>query len=722
MFHKRPAPSNTSSATKDAMKSPSQRIPNFVSQCTSVLSINRNSHSPSPVATPIPIVLDLSLHCPGPLSDLLSSCTQSLFSLSPLLLSVPITIPKDYEASTFHHLSSWRLQYQRLVSQLNRSNGPEFQPWDDDSSSSSSSSNSSHLNKKALLSTVLEEDTQGGGLDGSMFSTDSDSHCLPPPHLGHPSLALQPPSTSPNIDSSSNQIILHLDMDAFYANVLIERRFPSLRAEPVIVVPTKNTHYNGTSEVSSANYVARSFGIRARMFMSEARKLCPKVHILACDFPLFEDASARMYQQILRYTHIVEAVSADEAYLDISPWGWAGASDLAARIQRDVFRATSCPCSLGIGPNKLIARLSTYRAKPAGIVLTTPQEAPHFVTTFSIDHLPGVGLGTASKLAQRGIHSIEQLIAMQKQTLQSWFGEKTGESLFLYARAIDPRPLKTEQDRKSVGTQISWGVRMGTEEQVKAFLGDLCAEVSKRLSEISMVGSRVTLRVLKKRQAVEADDAAADKMVKSVVVDARMGGCSQESESLVPKGESAKVFNPGECIQMSKSGKLSIASADAKAIGREILRLYKTFGMAPTDLRGAGISMDDLQPTSSQTKHSTIHSFFKSKSKEKQESEEEDSSMVGMPVEANHDDENGEQQDSTGTTRKRQLHEVITQEEQLEVEAHLRRKPPPPPPPPQSSSSSSPSYSVHAPGLASRSPKKQPTITSMFSRQIDPNK
>lgn len=398
---------------------------------------------------------------------------------------------------------------------------------------------------------------------------------------------------------------MHLDMDAFYANVLINRRHPELKDLPVAVVPAKSTN-NGTSEVASANYIARKYGIRARMFVAEARKLCPQLHVLQVDFTLIEDTSARMYEQILRYTHSVEAVSADEAYLDVSPWGWVRAQELATRIQNDVSKATHCPCSIGVGPNKLIARLSTIKAKPAGIVLTPPESAADFVKTFSCDSLPSVGGSTASKLAEKGLKSVEDMLAIDLMTLQSWFGDKTGRKLFEFSRAKDGRPLKSEQDRKSVGTQISWGVRMINQEQVDAFLVDMSAEVCKRLAEIQMIGSRVTLRVLKKKEDAELGDALAGR-----VIDAKMGGCTDAQLASVVKGESAKAFNPGVCTQISKSGKMALRTADKKSVAREVVRLYKQIGLIPAEFRGAGISIDDLLHESELPKNSNIHSFFK---------------------------------------------------------------------------------------------------------------
>ena len=555
-------PKKVLDVAKESSRAPSLHIPNFVGQCTSFSAFN---------------VLQMKIR--------FLQVTNAAGSL-------------DYETSTFHHLSSWKLQYQRLVSQLNREKGPEFRP--DESTGSSSNSDPTDASSAGLADfvtvtprilgqTLLRSPTKQN--DQSMDSSSISSGDIAAP--------------GSDMHQPQQPVYMHLDMDAFYANVLINRRYPHLKESPVVVVPAKNTN-NGTSEVASANYEARKYGIRARMFVSEARKLCDKLHVLQVDYSLIEDTSARMYEQILRYTHSVEAVSADEAYLDVTPWGWVRAQDLAQRIQNDVSRATHCPCSIGVGSNKLVARLSTFKAKPAGIVLTKPDNAQEFVKSFSCDSLPGVGGITGSKLAEKGIKMVSQLLDVDLLTLQSWFGDKTGRKLFDFSRAKDDRALKSEQDRKSVGTQISWGVRMLNDEQVAAFLTDMTAEVCKRLMEIQMIGARVTLRVLKKKEEeIEGES------TQLRVIDARMGGFTSEQAATVPKGESAKAFNPGLCTQISKSSKLSFPTGDKKVITREILRLYKLIGLLPLEFRGAGISIDDLLPQEEQAKNSTIHSFFK---------------------------------------------------------------------------------------------------------------
>lgn len=595
-----------------------------------------------------------------------------------------------------------------MVSQLNRAKGPEFRP--DDSVNSGSNSDPTDASSTGLadfitsdsVTTLMSKKALAQASSKGSASNDKsvDSSSISSGDIAAPGSELYQPQQT---------VYMHLDMDAFYANVMINRRHTTLKDSPVVVVPAKNTN-NGTSEVASANYEARKHGIRARMFVSEARKRCPQLHVLQVDFALIEDTSARMYEQILRYTHNVEAVSADEAYLDVSPWGWVRALDLATRIQNDIARATHCPCSIGVGPNKLVARLSTNKAKPVGIILTPPEAAADFVKTFDCASLPSVGGSTSSKLAEKGVNTVGDLLSIDLMTLQSWFGEKTGRKLFEFSRAKDDRPLKSEQDRKSVGTQISWGVRMATQEQVAAFLTDMSAEVCKRLAEIQMIGSRITLRVLKKKDDVEVDEAS-----KGRVIDARMGGYSTDQAAAVPKGESAKAFNPGQCTQISKSNKIPLPTADAKAVAREIIRLYKLFGLIPSEFRGAGISIDDLQPESEQPKNSTIHSFFKAGAKTSSATVATNPAPSLTPPSVS---------SAPSSTPSSSLLLPISAPPAAQASQDTKKRPPtsitPKPALPASSSSAAPlpAKSTSAPTKSSKpAAKKQATITSMFSKQ-----
>eukprot|EP01122_Echinamoeba_exundans_P018044 TRINITY_DN9964_c0_g1_i1.p1 TRINITY_DN9964_c0_g1~~TRINITY_DN9964_c0_g1_i1.p1 ORF type:complete len:766 (+),score=136.72 TRINITY_DN9964_c0_g1_i1:239-2299(+) len=394
----------------------------------------------------------------------------------------------------------------------------------------------------------------------------------------------------------AKRIIAHVDMDCFYVSVLCRNK-PELQNRPVIVCPSKNIQ--GTSEVASASYEARQCGIRARMFVSEARKLCPELVVLPCDYALIEDASARVYEQILKYSVLIEPVSADEAYMDVSAWGWHRTQEFAARLRLDIQEATGCPCSVGVGPNKLLARLSTAYAKPLGVRITRLEDAEGFLGNLLAHELPGVGRNLISKLDQKNLKTVGDIRAQSLQRLQLWFGDKQGLMLYDFSRGRDDRPVQTQHKRKSVGTQISWGVRLFTLDDVKKFLNDVAQEVSKRLKEINSKGSRITLRILKKLDDVEepAQQAAPQAAVAGHML----------PPVVPPKG---KFMNPGAVQPISKSQRMVSASNEPAVIGAEAFKVFRGMNLSPTDVRGVGLSIDQLEDCEANTGERKIDSFF----------------------------------------------------------------------------------------------------------------
>lgn len=139
--------------------------------------------------------------------------------------------------------------------------------------------------------------------------------------------------------------------------------------------------------------------------------------------------------------------SADEAYLDVSTWGWDKAEEFAARIKRDVEQATGCPCSVGVGPNKLMARISTALAKPSGIRICRASEVVPTLSTLVVSDLPGVGASTSLKLSNHHIRTVPELVSLSFKDLQDLLGEKIGTKLFNFARGIDCRPVQVRHVR-----------------------------------------------------------------------------------------------------------------------------------------------------------------------------------------------------------------------------------------------------------------------------------
>ena len=245
---------------------------------------------------------------------------------------------------------------------------------------------------------------------------------------------------------------------------------PSLAGRPVIVAPTSNLSpvavARSTSEVASASYEARAKGVRARMFLRDAHALCPDAVFLPCTYDKYEEASKGFYSALRQFTTLSEAVSADEAYLgtfstaqfatlvltfstDMSNVGWDDIDRVVGQMRELVFASIGCDSSAGVGPNKLLARLATQRAKDlkqsqggAGQFLLTIPQFSAFSQYLAIEQLPSVGPALGGKLRAKGVTTVGELRQLSKQQLVA-FGPKTGERLHKYARGIDERPVSS---------------------------------------------------------------------------------------------------------------------------------------------------------------------------------------------------------------------------------------------------------------------------------------
>lgn len=321
------------------------------------------------------------------------------------------------------------------------------------------------------------------------------------------------------------------------------------------------------SEIASCNYLARDFGVKNGMQLLKARTLCPDLVVLPYEFQQYEDISIEFYKILLGYADELQAVSVDEALVDISSkcipsWGArsngskfsvSGTPDadpsrmspaaFALKVREEIFLATGCHASVGIGPNILLAKLSTKRAKPHGQyiwpsppgsektleelqgavpdLIEDPEEDPSppdsVNTSFSqsyepppvvrksvrrkepvVKDLPGVGYKISQDLLERlNVRTLHQLQQIAREQLQVICGMKTGDLLYNSCRGIDETTLASDRDkaRQSVSAEISWGVRFENHQQVDIFMRDLAQEVSKRLKEIDRKGKSIVMKV-----------------------------------------------------------------------------------------------------------------------------------------------------------------------------------------------------------------------------------
>lgn len=247
------------------------------------------------------------------------------------------------------------------------------------------------------------------------------------------------------------RIILHIDMDAFFAQVE-ERENPQFKGKPV-VVGANPKQGKGRGVVSTANYEARKYGIRSAVPISEAWRRCPNAIFLPVNMALYQEVSEKIMEIVEKYSPTIEKVSIDEAYLDISNCNeYKEAETLAKKIKKEIFKKEKLTSTVGIGPNKLIAKIASNQAKPNGLLVIRLSQLKKFLEPFDIEKLPGIGPKTAEKLRKKGVNKIKELKKLSKVELKNLFG-KVGEAIYEKARGIDENPVTTEEIIKSIGKE-----------------------------------------------------------------------------------------------------------------------------------------------------------------------------------------------------------------------------------------------------------------------------
>ena len=242
--------------------------------------------------------------------------------------------------------------------------------------------------------------------------------------------------------------IIHVDMDAFYASVE-QRDDPSLRGKPVVVA------WRGArSVVCAASYEARKFGVRSAMPAVRAERLCPQAVFVPPDFSRYKAVSRQVREIFLRHTALVEPLSLDEAYLDVtdSLSALPTATAIAEEIRRQIREETGLTASAGIAPNKFLAKIASDWRKPDGQFVVRPHQVEAFLTPLPVARIPGVGKVMQGKLLALGIELVGQLREWPLQELEARFGS-FGASLYRRARGIDERAVQPDQPVQSISTE-----------------------------------------------------------------------------------------------------------------------------------------------------------------------------------------------------------------------------------------------------------------------------
>src|SRR3989454_2912244 len=260
-------------------------------------------------------------------------------------------------------------------------------------------------------------------------------------------------------DSSDMRIIAHVDMDAFYAAVE-ERYHPELRGRPVVVGADPKGG-KGRGVVTAASYAARKYGIRSALPISRAWRLAeaarrrgePEAVFVRGDRSLYREVSGRIMTIIAEGADAFEEASIDEAYVDLSSLGEMERGEAHARaLKNEILEREGLTCSVGIGPNKLVAKIASDVRKPDGLTVVRPDEVQAFLDVLRIRVIPGIGPKTEAFLQGNGIRTVAELRSIELGRLTEWFG-KWGEDLYQRARGSSDDLVSNEWERKSVGEQ-----------------------------------------------------------------------------------------------------------------------------------------------------------------------------------------------------------------------------------------------------------------------------
>ena len=289
------------------------------------------------------------------------------------------------------------------------------------------------------------------------------------------------------------RIILHLDMDSFYASVEM-RENPELKGKPVVIgADPKNG--TGRGVVSTCSYEARAFGIRSAMPISQAFVLCPHAIFLPPHFPRYAKASAEVMAILKSHGFLFQQVSIDEAFLDVSAVGnYATAADLATRIRDEIHTRLGLTCSIGIAPTKVVAKIASDVNKPDGLTVVEPQNLFSFLAPMPVRKIPGVGKKSEAELFELGIRTIKDLVEFDIQALITRFG-RSAISLQAITTGIDDDLVEERDGVKSVSRETTFPEDTKDEQVIAATIDTLVREVCRNLAEESLKCRTVTIKV-----------------------------------------------------------------------------------------------------------------------------------------------------------------------------------------------------------------------------------
>jgi DNA polymerase-4 len=285
--------------------------------------------------------------------------------------------------------------------------------------------------------------------------------------------------------------ILHVDMDAFFA-AIVQRDRPELRGRPVLIGGD-----GPRSVVSTASYEARVFGCHSAMPMAQAKRLCPQAIIVGVPGEAIRVASAQVFGILEHYTPMVQPVSVDEAYLDVTGSArlLGDAVTIARKLKSEILTTLHLTASVGVAPNKFLAKLASDLNKPDGLTVIEPQRVQAILDPLPMGKIPGVGPAQSARLSKIGVKTIGDLRQTPRQLLGQWFGAEHADHLIRLANGQDDHPVADDREAKSIGQEQTFGVDVEDAHEVRGVLLQQCEQVGRRLRKHGVAAQTVTVKI-----------------------------------------------------------------------------------------------------------------------------------------------------------------------------------------------------------------------------------
>lgn len=290
--------------------------------------------------------------------------------------------------------------------------------------------------------------------------------------------------------AESPRKIIHVDMDAFFASIE-QRDNPELRGKPIAV--------GGDGErgvVAAASYEARKFGVHSALSSKIAKQRCPHLIFVRHRFDVYKSVSRQVMDIFRSYTDLVEPLSLDEAYLDVTrnKKGIETATEVAENIRADIFAETQLTASAGVSVSKFLAKVASDVNKPNGLTVIKPHRVQEFIDALDIEKVPGIGKVTAAKMKKMGIFTCADLKSRELSELTRRFG-KAGRYFHNISHGIDNREVKTDRIRKSLGAERTFEQDLYDRKEVEAKLSMIAEEVARRIDKAKKKGKTITLKI-----------------------------------------------------------------------------------------------------------------------------------------------------------------------------------------------------------------------------------